>query len=209
MDANRNRRTRYHHGDLRNALISAATDLARTGGPEAVVLREAARRVGVSATAAYRHFDGHGDLLHAVKLQAHAGLAASMERAAAAVPPSGDERIDTDRRFRALAHGYVAFAMAEPGLFRTGFQHEGTLRTNDSPEQVRSYSMLTEALDDLVARGLMPVSRRPLAETAAWAPMHGICLLILDGPLAQLDEAARSEAVERLIDVVMGGLCRP
>ena len=49
------RRDRYHHGDLANALTLAATDLAREGGPEAVVLRQAARQVGVSATAAYRH----------------------------------------------------------------------------------------------------------------------------------------------------------
>ena len=56
-------RASYHHGDLPNALADAATDLARGGGPEAVVLREAARRAGVSAAAAYRHFSGHGELL--------------------------------------------------------------------------------------------------------------------------------------------------
>ena len=66
---------RYHHGDLANALTAAATELARDGGPEAVVLREAARKVGVSATAAYRHFAGHGDLIHAVKELAQERLA--------------------------------------------------------------------------------------------------------------------------------------
>ncbi len=57
------RRAAYHHGDLPNALADAATDLARSGGPEAVVLREAARRVGVSAAAAYRHYASHCELL--------------------------------------------------------------------------------------------------------------------------------------------------
>jgi AcrR family transcriptional regulator len=60
-------RAGYHHGDLPNALADAATNLARSGGPEAVVLREAARQVGVSAAAAYRHYVGHGELLAAVK----------------------------------------------------------------------------------------------------------------------------------------------
>ena len=59
-------RGRYHHGDLRRALVVAATALAREGGPEAVVLREVTRRVGVSANAAYRHFTDRDALLEAV-----------------------------------------------------------------------------------------------------------------------------------------------
>jgi AcrR family transcriptional regulator len=89
-------RASYHHGDLANALTDAATELARQGGPEAVVLREAARMVGVSATAAYRHFAGHGDLIHAVKERAQVFLAASMQdevnasaAAAGNEPPAG------------------------------------------------------------------------------------------------------------------------
>ena len=69
-------RAGYHHGDLPNALADAATDLARGGGPEAVVLREAARRVGVSAAAAYRHYVGHCELLQAVKHRALASASA-------------------------------------------------------------------------------------------------------------------------------------
>src|ERR1700743_2056809 len=69
---------RYHHGDLRNALIAAAVALVREDGPDAIVLREAARRVGVSANAAYRHFDGLPDLIEAVRQAALDGLSASM-----------------------------------------------------------------------------------------------------------------------------------
>ncbi|HKS99193.1 MAG TPA: TetR family transcriptional regulator, partial [Rugosimonospora sp.] len=84
MEQGRLRRESYHHGDLANALTVAATDLARSGGPEAVVLREAARQVGVSATAAYRHFAGHGELIHAVKQAAQAGIADCMRAELAA-----------------------------------------------------------------------------------------------------------------------------
>ncbi|MDQ6716487.1 MAG: TetR/AcrR family transcriptional regulator, partial [Actinomycetota bacterium] len=59
------RTSRYHHGDLRRALVLAATSLARAGGPDAVVLREVTRQVGVSANAAYRHFADRDALLEA------------------------------------------------------------------------------------------------------------------------------------------------
>src|SRR3954462_15106324 len=86
----RSHRGSYHHGDLANALTTAATQLARDGGPEAVVLREAARKVGVSATAAYRHFAGYDDLIHAVKECAQDDLAEAMRTELAASPSLPD-----------------------------------------------------------------------------------------------------------------------
>ncbi len=59
-------RSTYHHGDLRRALLTATFELARAGGPEAVVLREATRRVGVVPNAAYRHFADRPTLLSSV-----------------------------------------------------------------------------------------------------------------------------------------------
>src|SRR3954454_13446250 len=72
------RRT-YRHGDLRRALVEAGTDLARSGGPDAVVLREATRRAGVVPNAAYRHFASRDELLDAVRTSALAGVARAME----------------------------------------------------------------------------------------------------------------------------------
>ena len=56
-------KTGYHHGDLRTALIDAGLHLTRTGGPDALTIREATRRVGVSPNAAYRHFADRDALL--------------------------------------------------------------------------------------------------------------------------------------------------
>src|SRR5262245_40935697 len=116
----------YHHGDLRNALSDAALALARVGGPEAVVLREAARRAGVSATAAYRHFAKHADLVEEVKHRALAELARAMEAAltaadakATAIGATPQER--ARRRLHAVGRGYLNFAQGQPGLFRTAF----------------------------------------------------------------------------------------
>ncbi|HEV2639935.1 MAG TPA: TetR-like C-terminal domain-containing protein [Actinocrinis sp.] len=115
----------YHHGDLRNALAAAALGLARVGGPESVVLREAARQVGVSATAAYRHFAGQGDLLADVKSRALGELT----RWIGAAVQGCDARVEPGElavaRLRSAARAYLDFAFAEPGLFAAAFHHQG------------------------------------------------------------------------------------
>ncbi|OLB78524.1 MAG: hypothetical protein AUI14_12885 [Actinobacteria bacterium 13_2_20CM_2_71_6] len=202
------RRDTYHHGDLANALTVAATDLARQGGPEAVVLREAARQVGVSATAAYRHFAGHGDLIHEVKERCQAALAEHMRAEVDAVPPVADPRQEAVRRLRALGRGYIRFALAEPGLFRTAFcraesPREKTLDMMTAP----AFTMLAEVLDELTELGLIDPARRPYAETVAWGNAHGIAALLVDGPLNGLPDEYRDATVERTIDATVAGLC--
>lgn len=208
----------YHHGDLRNALIEAATDLARDGGPEAVVLRAAARRVGVSPTAAYRHFTGQGDLLMAVKERGQRGLAETMERSAGARGGSPSAGEAAEERVRALGAGYIEFALAEPGLFRAAF-----CRTPEAPDgghgpgpeedpsrwMYRSFRLLAEALDGLVATGRMPAGRRPGAEITAWAAVHGLAVLLLDGPLGRLAPEQRDAFTASALTTVIRGFTAP
>lgn len=204
-------RTGYHHGDLANALADAATEMARDGGPEAVVLRETARRTGVSAAAAYRHFADHGDLLHAVKQRAIAALAAAMQAGldtGETLPDPADEAV---RRFRILGAAYVGFALADPGLFRTAFCRPDS-DTSDAPARIassRPYQLLAAVLDDLVGCGLLAPDRRPLAEIATWSAVHGLATLLLDGPLAPLTEPERSTSISRTLDVMIDGITAP
>src|SRR5207245_8612215 len=81
-------RSTYRHGDLRRALLEAGIQLARRGGPDAVVLREATRRAGVVPNAAYRHFASRQDLLRAVRAAALASLAQASEAELAALDAS-------------------------------------------------------------------------------------------------------------------------
>ncbi|WP_418960094.1 TetR/AcrR family transcriptional regulator [Streptomyces tritici] len=205
----------YHHGDLRNALVDAAVDLAADGGPERVVLREAARRVGVSPTAAYRHFDGQGELLGAVKRHAQEALAEAMERAAGRDPGSDDPVLAAERRLAALVRGYVAFALAEPGLYRAAFCTPrppcamGWLPEAGEPAEepeVRAFALLDEALAALAAAG--PVPRRPAPDVraAAWSAVHGLSLLLVDGPLRRLPAPRRDGVVERTLAMVLSGV---
>jgi AcrR family transcriptional regulator len=201
----------YHHGDLANALTDAAMDLARRGGPEAVVLREAARQVGVSATAAYRHFSGHGDLMESVKERALAGLAAAMEHELAAAEPLRDPTADALRRLYALGKGYLTFALNETGLFRTAFCHSTDPVTGEPPQvqamSSRPFQLLSEVIEDLSGMGVLPPQRRPFAELMAWSTVHGLAVLIIDGPLSQLPEEELTALLARSLDFCRDGIC--
>jgi AcrR family transcriptional regulator len=215
------RRDGYHHGDLRNALVEAATELASAGGPEAVVLREAARRVGVSPTAAYRHFAGQSDLLEAVKDRSQEELARSMDAAmaeyevSAAADPVTDPGEAAVQRSIAVGRGYLRFAFDQPGLFRTAFHHvqmpesPAGRPTSDGTDDFRSFDLLSSALDDLLATGRMPPARRPGAEIAAWSAVHGLAVLVTDGPLSWLKGPTLDTAIEALLHSITAGLCAP
>jgi AcrR family transcriptional regulator len=205
------RRTTYRHGDLHHALLQAGTELARAGGPDAVVLREATRRVGVAPNAAYRHFADHQALLAAVRSAAQAALAASIEAELAKLPPDDDPASTARARLRAVGTGYLHFAQAEPGLFRTAFSVPPDRQDTAGPAQsddsgMRPYRMLTAALNGLVDAGVLPPKRRPGAELLAWSAVHGLAVLLIDGPLRGLDDPRTQTIEQRLLDMVERGL---
>jgi AcrR family transcriptional regulator len=198
----------YHHGDLANALTGAALELARAGGPDAVVLREAARQIGVSATAAYRHFSSREDLMHAVKDCALSELAERMQEEIERVPPDADRSAQLRLRLRALGAGYIGFALEKPGLFRTAFAHMEPMtgRQGIDPMETPPFRMLIATLDGLVESGVLDVSRRPFLEVAAWATVHGMAELLLDGPMRHLSPELQQAAVDRALDMVTDGI---
>ncbi|CAN5251187.1 TetR/AcrR family transcriptional regulator [soil metagenome] len=203
----------YHHGDLRQALLSAGVELAREGGPEAVVLREATRRVGVSPNAAYRHFADREALLAAVSDAALAELATSIDRHLAAIP-DGDPETVARARLRAVGTGYVAFAQDNPQLFRTAFSVPTEVRDPrapalSGPSGLTPFGLLGLALDQFVASGIMPPERRPQAEFLAWSSVHGLSMLLIDGPLRMLPRAQADAVTQRVIDMVEAGFTAP
>ncbi|MFM9014057.1 MAG: TetR/AcrR family transcriptional regulator, partial [Gemmatimonadota bacterium] len=103
-------RDAYHHGDLRNALVASAVRLIESSGPGAFSLREAAREVGVSANAAYRHFDDKSALMAAVAADGFARLAARMRRAMDDASTRGADGPPPVVRFKAVGRAYVEFA---------------------------------------------------------------------------------------------------
>lgn len=192
----------YHHGALRSALVQASIALAREGGPDRVILREAARAAGVSHSAAYRHFADREALLAEVSTFARNELAEEMRRR---VSRSKDPR----RRLRAVGSAYIHFALSEPGLFRTAFTSHPATAGGDVPEDanggVEPFEVLGQVLDEAQAAGLLDSRRRPGAEIAVWSAVHGLATLLLDGPLPTSDAAVKF-AWEQVQDLIERGM---
>jgi AcrR family transcriptional regulator len=197
----------YHHGDLRAALVQTATELARADGPDGVVLRETARRVGVSHNAAYRHFSDRTDLMTAVAGHAFAELAAAMRAALAKEDRKRSYRgVPAARargRLRALGQTYVDFAVSQPGLFRLAFHEE--LKPGQ-PSDTEPFAILGEALDDLVTAAVITPEERPGAEMMCWSAVHGFAVLVLDGPLRGMAAKERQESLSAMLDALDHGL---
>ena len=186
------RRDTYHHGDLPNALADAATEMARAGGPDAVILRAAAR----------------GELLYVVRMRALDELADAMSRSLQSVQPQADPAEEAVRRMRALGRAYIDFALTDPGLFRTAFCRPDK-PLPDAAERMASggpYALLSGVLDELVRCGVLEESRRAGAEIPAWAAVHGLATLLIDGPLALLGPQERADAIDRCADFVLNGV---
>ncbi len=204
-------RASYRHGDLRQALLDAGVDMAREGGPRAVVLREATRRAGVSPNAAYRHFADRTELVEAVSDAAQSLVAGAIEAEWDAVPSNLSARDAAHAHLAAVGRGYLGFARDQPGLFRAAFTVPSDLETaldaaKAGPGGRTSFQLLATALDELVAVGALPPERRPGAEFSAWSAVHGLAMLVLEGPLRNLDPEVARAAGARLIEMVDRGL---
>lgn len=194
---------------MRRTLLEAGIAMAREGGPDAVVLREATRQAGVVPNAAYRHFASQQALLEAVRLHALSAAAAMMEAELADMDGSLSAADAAREGLRAVGRAYLRFAHAEPGLFRTAFAVQGSagagaaMAAESTPNPFR---LLGAALDRFVAAGILPAARRPGAEYLAWSAVHGLALLVTDGPLHSMTAAERRVIEERLLDMVEKGL---
>ncbi|WP_206443731.1 WHG domain-containing protein [Nocardioides turkmenicus] len=202
----------YHHGDLRNALVDAAATLAEEGGPDAVTIRAAARSVGVTPTATYRHFANQSDLLDAAKHEAMERLTATILELLAEESPAPDPAEAAVQRLTAAGRGYVHFALAQPGLFRTAFCRPATDDEHPAVEldqilaEAPPYAFLTTALDDLVDAGWLAPELRRNAETAAWSTVHGLSVLFVDGPYRHVPVPERDQLINATLGMVVRGL---
>jgi AcrR family transcriptional regulator len=183
-------------GTVRSALVEAGLELARSGGPDAVVLREVTRMVGVVPNTAYRHFADRDSLLAAVSDEAVGALAGRMADRMSHVRAGPHTPTGARLRLRAVGQAYLEFARTEPGLFDTAFAATGDHPpAGQEADEPGPFDLLQSALDNLGAAGILSPGRRPDIEYAIWATVHGLAVL-LRGPLHPLaeDEQNRLEA---------------
>lgn len=191
----------YHHGQLRQALIDAGLQFLRTHPYEALSLRDLARSVGVSANAAYRHFEDKAALLGAI-------AAAGFEAFGCVQAQVRAEHADPARRFRASGLAYIRFARDNPSLFRLMFGGVDASSTN--ADLVRASGQALQGLMEGAAQGLglgMGDARTLTSAAQAWATVHGLSHLVLDGRLQALsaDVDALIEAVLDQMKVTLAG----
>ena len=183
--------------------MRAGLELARVSGAEAVVLREATRRVGVSARAAYRHFADREALVHAVAKEALAEMAAWMARSQQGATNAVD-------LLRGVGKGYIGFALDEPGWFDVAVRAMPDMLTGpiEVGEPERSpCGMLLGALAGLVREGRGDPDRVMEAAVTCWSGVHGFAVLATRGPLsgaprAVIDSHARQHVATLVAAVV-------
>jgi AcrR family transcriptional regulator len=167
--AGENPAERYHHGDLRAALVEEGLKRLKDGPAEALSLREIARNVGVSATAVYRHFPDKAALLAAMCVVGDEMMASAFEKAMAKEKPGL-------AAFNAMGRAYVHFALKNPSLFRLMM----TADVKPSGPDSRGRAMLVQAIAEMsgAKAGQAVLDVRMMR---AWALVHGLAMLILDG----------------------------
>ena len=184
----------YHHGNLRSALLSVASEILAEQGVTNLSLRGVARRAGVSQTAPYRHFRDKAALLAALAARGFGELAASMQQLAGASEPPG--------RLLATGQAYVAFALEKSALFRLMFGAE----ISDKG----SYPELRKAANEAFAVLTREVAGQRRSEkqvydraVAAWSLVHGLATLLIDGQIRTdpIDAAALIRRFGRFLDV--------
>jgi AcrR family transcriptional regulator len=187
-------------GAVRDGLVAAGLELARAGGPDGVVLREATRMVGVVPNAAYRHFADRDELLAAVCSAAMDELGDRMAAEVARVPGRHGDPEAARRRLGAIGVAYLRFAREEPGLFATAFalpeQHAyGAPLAGAGPDR-SPLGQLRAVLDELVDAGVLDPQRREGIEYPVWSAVHGLAVLAGEGPLRDAPDATRRHIEE-------------
>lgn len=197
----------YHHGELRPALLQAASSIIRESGMDALSMRRLADQVGVSRTAPYHHFKDKNELLCAI---AEMGFADQDRMIRAVVDEIGAE--DGARLFENWVHAYIRFANENPETYELMYGKDIWKRGEPTPNlrQVSkaSFRLWVDMVGKLQQQKILPATHPALRTAqACWATLHGLARLLIDGVYVlsgDLDEIANT-AVELLTQRTCSG----
>ena len=170
----------YHHGDLRAALLAEAAAMIDEGGSSSVTMRAIGRRLGVSRSAAYRHFADKSALLVAVATAGFGHLRDRLEAVGAGAPGAGIERL------RQFGEVYVRFALENPGHYRLMYGKEAIAR-EDQPELREAanglFDELVRVFQSYQRSGAIKGQDPHLQAYVAWGAVHGLASLLIEGQI--------------------------
>lgn len=194
--------TRYHHGDLRAALIQAAEEALEREGAEAVSFRAIARAVGVSQTAPYNHFENREALLAALAERGFVELG----RSQAAAAQAGD---DFEHRMIAAGLDYIAFARRRPQLYRLMFGvglPDWHAREGVAAAKWRSIQPIKALLTERGTPLGWTTDQVDAAAIAAWSMVHGLAMLRIDRAFLRFGETMGASIERHALGVLAAGL---
>jgi len=198
----------YHHGDLRRVLIDAALKLVGEGGADAVSVREAARRAGVSPGAPFRHFPSRDALMNAVAEEAQRRFRAEI-MAALAEAPAGDPL----GRFRCLGLAYLRWAMKNPTHFeiissRRFFDHDKA--ADVSLDNAELIDLTESTLAQAFAQGQLRSPDLKRVQIAGRALVYGFARMNIDGhfPRWGVAGADAERTAESILDLFIEGIAK-
>jgi AcrR family transcriptional regulator len=196
----------YHHGDLRRGLIEAAIQLAEEGGAEAVSVREAARRAGVSPGAPFRHFESRDALMTAVAEEAQRRFRAEID-AALAEAPAGDPLA----RFRKLGLAYLRWAMRNPAHFEiisSGRYFDHDQAAELSRDNAELIGLTGRLLAEAFAAGQLRSVDLKQVQLAGRALVYGFARMNIDGHLPRwgVADADAERSAEAILDLFIEGI---
>ena len=198
----------YHHGDLRRVLIDAALKLAEEGGPEAVSVREAARRAGVSPGAPFRHFDSRAALMTAVAEEAQRRFRAEIEAVLEDAPAR-----DPLKRFRAFGLAYLRWAMKNPAHFEiisSGRHFDHDAASGVSRDNAELIALTEQMLGEASAAGTLRAADLKAMLIAGRALVYGFARMKIDGhfPRWGVTEGKVDRMAEAVVDLFIAGIAK-
>jgi AcrR family transcriptional regulator len=196
----------YHHGDLRRVLVDAAFELVGEGGAEAVSVREAARRAGVSPGAPFRHFESRDALLAAVAEEAQRRFRAEIDKALAKAPAG-----DPLQRFRCLGLAYLRWAIGNPTHFevissRRLFDHDKS--TAVSVDNADVIGLTERILREAHAKGQLGTSDLKQVLIGGRALVYGFARMAIDGHFPRWGVTEVDRTAQAILDLFISGIAR-
>lgn len=182
-------KTSYHHGNLAQTLVDAATQLVAEQGPEHFSMADASRVAGVSKGAPYRHFESKEALLRAVADAGFERFADKLTNAVEKYPKGSDDRVT------AIGLAYIEFAVSEPVIFRMMFGNSLNESHPTKRDNTRCFRIL---LSEISTRtGL--TERQDLLQVARplWTLVHGASMLTIDNNYMRIDPNGDTEQMIR------------
>lgn len=169
----------YHHGNLRQVLLSSAMEIVEQAGIDALSLREVARRANVSPAAPYHHFKDKASLLNTLAEIGLAQLAENSQRSIVNIK-------NPYQKLNQIGVDYVVYAFEHPNQFKLMFSTDATGQTDQSTVDP-AQTVLLEVLRECSKLGQIKIQDEPslrIAATRSWALVHGLATLIVSGPLS-------------------------